>query len=128
MELTVRALRTSVEFDMWRTLTILWVNVAHPDATVPIEATLDTPQYVREAVRNQLPEVLLITSTGSAFNAGHLRSTLKALKHTAAYTEDVGLDHGVCCASCGSDGVMWQDMNRGNSIRRGVVVHYNWHL
>lgn len=127
MELTVRDRRTEVEFDMWRTVTILWINMAH-DPSAPIRATLDPRPYVQEVVRDQLPEVLLITSTGSAFSPGHIRPTMKAIKHTAAYKEDIGLEHGVCCVSCGPHDVMWQDKNRGNSVRSGVVIHYNWHV
>lgn len=125
-ELTVRARNSIVEAPVYRTLTVLWVNFAQPDPSIPNAGAPDIHTYLQDAVHDQMPQVLVITSTGSAFNAGNIKPTMESVGNTVAYKENVGLDRGVCCASFTPEGHMWQDMDRGNSIQSGVVLHYNW--
>ncbi len=125
-QLTIRDRNNNVEAELWRTLTILWLNVAVSDPATPDEPGLDVQQFLEQAVHDQQPDVLLISSTGHAFNGGQIPRIMNTINHTVAYQTAVGMDRGVFCASVTAEGNLRQDMQAGQNIQFGIKLHYNW--
>ncbi len=110
----------------WRTIHINWLNVAVRDPGTSGEPPFDLQQHL-QPVQHYMPDALLITSTGHAFDGAYvLPNIMQSMGYTIGYGNTVGPDRGVVCVAFQGEGAMWRNAERGNNIERGIVLKYNW--
>lgn len=125
-ELTIRARNAPEVGPHLRNFTFMWLNVANLNPHLPDVPRMEVRQYLEQVVPGQEPDVLIISSTGNAFNAVEVPGIMVATGHTLAYQVQVGADGGVFSIGFVGNGNMWLNEGQGNNIETGIVIEYDW--
>ncbi len=125
-ELTIQDRPVESHAPFWRTLRIMWQNFAPPNPETPTVPTFDVNGNLGEVVIDEVPDILVISSTGSVFSAGNIDPLMRSVGHTVAIQKTVGIDGGVFCVSVNALGSIIQDESEGDNLETGIVLDYSW--